>query len=78
MESGLNGWTAEVRHASPTPAAPAGSRPPATFDYEQYYLAEWRNFDGYDKGLKTPYVTNYKVGSEWNVSAGPRTTHRVC
>ena len=33
-----------------------------TFDYEQYYLAEWRNLDGYDNGLKTPYATNYKVG----------------
>ena len=43
-----------------------------TFDYEQYYLAEWRNFDGYDNGLKTPYATNYKVGvEEWNVTRTP-------
>ena len=38
-----------------------------SFDYEQYYIAEWRNFDGYDKGLKTPYTTVYQVGDEWKV-----------
>ena len=44
-----------------------------TFDYEQYYLAEWRNFDGFDNGLKTPYATNWvtSVGDEWNVTPDP-------
>ena len=25
----------------------------------QYYLAEWRNFDGFDKGLQYAYDTTY-------------------
>ena len=53
-------------------------RTSGTFDYEQYYLVEWRNFVGFDKGLKTPYVTDYLVGDEWNGSGVPRTTHRAC
>ena len=69
-EDGANGWTA--RRGSFTNTRGAGwVQTTGTFDYEQYYLAEWRNFDGYDNGLKTPYNTNYKVGSEWNVSRTP-------
>ena len=48
------------------------------FDYEQYYIAEWRNFDGYDKGLKTPYTTVYRSAMTSGRSSGRRTTHRVC
>ena len=64
---GTTVWTDDVE-AAPTAGPPGraldrhhGRRldpDRGTLDYEQYYLAEWRNFDGYDKGLKTPYATN--------------------
>ncbi len=38
---------------------------------EQYYLVEWRNFDGFDRGLKTPYATVYDVDGEWRVNRTP-------
>ena len=38
---------------------------------------EWRNIDGFDKGLKTPYNTNFNVGGS-GTSAGRRTTRRAC
>ena len=70
VESGLNGWTAERGTFTDTTGA-GWVQTSGTFDYEQYYLAEWRNFDGYDKGLKTPYVTDYFVGGEWKVRRTP-------
>ena len=69
-ESGENGWTADVRSFTNTRGA-GWVLTSGTIDYEQYYLLEWRNFDGYDNGLKTPYTTRYKVGSEWRVSRTP-------
>ncbi len=74
VENGLNGWTA--RPGSLTDTTGNGwVQTSGTFDYEQYYLAEWRNFDGYDNGLRTPYTTNWLVetdeGTEWNVSRTP-------
>ena len=47
-----------------------------SFDYEQYYIAEWRNLDGYDKGLKTAYTSVYQVANkegneEWKVKRTP-------
>ena len=55
VESGLNGWTPEVLTFTSTTGA-GWIQTSGEFDYEQYYLAEWRNFDGYDNGLKTPYI----------------------
>ena len=52
-------------------AAKGWVRTSGTFDYEQYYLVEWRNLDGFDKGLKTPYTTNFFVDGEWNVNRTP-------
>ena len=64
-ESGANGWTAQRGSFTNTRGA-GWILTSGTIDYEQYYLAEWRNFDGYDNGLKTPYDTNYsgRVGVE--------------
>ena len=61
VESGDNGWTAEQGTFTDTTGA-GWVRTSGTFDYEQYYLLEWRNFVGFDKGLKTPYITDYLVG----------------
>ena len=74
VEGGDNGWT--VDNGSLTNTRGNGwRRTSGTEDYEQYYLAEWRNFDGYDNGLKTPYATNWLVntdeGEEWNVTRTP-------
>jgi len=70
VEGGANGWTAEVGTFTDTSGA-GWVQSNGSFEHEQYYLAEWRNLDGYDNGLKTAYVANYKVGSEWNVSRTP-------
>ena len=70
VEDGLNGWTPEVSSFTTTTGA-GWVQTSGTFDYEQYYLAEWRNFVGFDKGLKTPYVTDYFVGEEWRVRRTP-------
>ena len=53
-----NGWTATGGSFGPTPPAPAGTSTPARQVKAQYYLAEWRNFDGFDKGLKYAYDTD--------------------
>ena len=71
VENGPNGWTAQKGSFTNT-TGNGWVQTSGTFDYEQYYLAEWRNFDGYDNGLKTPYVTNWLVdNNEWNVSRTP-------
>ena len=66
VESGDNGWTATGRHASPTPPAPAGIVDSGTTTKAQYYLAEWRNFDGFDKGLQYTYDSIYSHDA-WKV-----------
>ena len=39
------GWVARLGHVA---------------DHAQYYLVEWRNFDGFDKGLQYAYDTTYR------------------
>ncbi len=74
VENGANGWTAEKGSFTDT-TGNGWVQTSGAFDYEQYYLAEWRNFDGYDNGLRTPYMTNWLVntdeGEEWNVTRTP-------
>ena len=70
VEGGVNGWTAGSARWPVTTGA-GWVQTSGAFDYEQYYIAEWRNFDGYDKGLKTPYTTVYQVGDEWRVKRTP-------
>ena len=60
VEGGDNGWTPDRRAPSPTPPAPAGASTPAPEVNAQYYLVEWRNFDGFDKGLQYAYDTTYQ------------------
>ena len=40
---------------------------PKTNTYPLYYLAEWRNNSGFDRGLKYPYQTVYSDDDEWEV-----------
>ena len=58
VESGANGWTAD-----------GWSFVPQTQYYPIYYLAEWRNDSGFDRGLKYPYqsVYNNESTNEWEV-----------
>jgi immune inhibitor A len=48
---------------------------PVTNSYPVYYLAEWRNYSGFDRGLKYPYVTVYnnEATTEWEVDRAPYT-----
>ena len=71
VEDGLNGWAADPGTLTDT-TGNGWVQTSGTFDYEQYYLAEWRNFDGYDNGLRTPYATNWVTSEdEWNVTRTP-------
>ncbi|MFC7650035.1 immune inhibitor A domain-containing protein [Streptosporangium lutulentum] len=36
-------------------------------EISRFYLAEWRNFDGFDKGLQYTYTTNYSRDGAWKV-----------
>jgi immune inhibitor A len=48
---------------------------PLTRNYPMYYMAEWRNASGFDKGLVYPYTTIYNndATSEWEVDRCPYT-----
>lgn len=46
---------------------------PLVREYPRYYLAEWRNSSGFDKGLAYPYQTVYNDVDEWEVDRTPYT-----
>jgi immune inhibitor A len=62
VENPPNGWTTNAFQIVPQ-----------TNDYPLYYLAEWRNNSGFDRGLKTPYTTIYDnpATTEWEVDRTP-------
>lgn len=69
VESGDNGWTGTV--ASWTDTTGAGwHRDSGTQIKAQYYLVEWRNYDGFDEGLKYGYTTVYS-DEGWKVEKVP-------
>ena len=70
VESGDNGWTPEVQSWTTTTGA-GWTRASGTDDYQQYYLVEWRNRVGFDRGLRTPYTSVFDVGGEWKVDRLP-------
>ena len=76
-ESGDERLDGHRRHASPTPPARAGIVDSGTQARRQYYLAEWRNFDGFDKGLQYTYDTDLlaRARGRWRRSS---TTRRAC
>lgn len=65
VESGENGWTTEVASFTTT-TGPGWRIDTGTSVKAQYYLVEWRNFDGFDEGLKYAYNTVYSAGA-WKV-----------
>ena len=73
VESGADGWTAEQGTFTDTEGA-GWIITSGTFIYQHYYLAEWRNYDGFDKGLRYAYDTTYVNGefsNEWRVTRTP-------
>jgi immune inhibitor A len=62
VESPPNGWTTNNFQIVPQ-----------TNSYPLYYLAEWRNNSGFDRGLKYPYVTvfNDEATNQWEVDRAP-------
>ena len=46
---------------------------PLTRIYPMYYLAEWRNNSGFDRGLQYAYQTVYSDDDEWQVDRCPYT-----
>lgn len=46
---------------------------PLTREFERYYLVEWRNNSGFDRGLAYPYQTTYYDDDEWQVDRTPYT-----
>ncbi|MBS1906161.1 MAG: immune inhibitor A [Actinobacteria bacterium] len=69
VESGDNGWTATDSTFTDTTGA-GWTRDSGTQIKAQYYLVEWRNFDGFDNGLKYGYTTVYSDDA-WKVEKVP-------
>ena len=46
---------------------------PVTEVYPRYYLVEWRNLSGFDRGLQYPYQTVYYDEDNWEVDRAPYT-----
>ncbi|WP_313403961.1 immune inhibitor A domain-containing protein [Aeromicrobium sp.] len=71
VESGPNGWTATIDSWVAGEAPGAGwVIDSGTSSNAQFYLVEWRNLDGFDKGLKYAYDTTYqRLGEDgaWKV-----------
>ncbi|MDF2091978.1 immune inhibitor A [Knoellia sp. 3-2P3] len=62
-----NGWTATVGTWVDTTGT-GWVLDSGTSRNAQYYLVEWRNFDGFDKGLQYAYDTTYQAGDgSWKV-----------
>jgi immune inhibitor A len=58
VEGGDNGWTPDVETQNGT-TGQGWIRTSGTLEFEQYYIAEWRNFSGFDKGLRYAYATRW-------------------
>jgi immune inhibitor A len=72
VEGGEAGWTSEQGTFTDTEGA-GWIITTGTFVYQHYYLAEWRNYDGFDKGLRYAYDPIYlnADGAEWRVTRTP-------
>ncbi|MGH3385451.1 MAG: immune inhibitor A domain-containing protein [Nocardioidaceae bacterium] len=66
VESGNAGWT--LTPGTFTDTSGEGWRiDSGTQVKAQFYLAEWRNFDGFDEGLKYAYDSTYQRDGSWKV-----------
>lgn len=61
-----NGWTPHVGTFVDT-TGQGWHLDTGTSVQAQYYLVEWRNFDGFDEGLKYAYDTTYSTEDAWKV-----------
>jgi immune inhibitor A len=62
VEGGADGWISD-----------GWGIVPVTNIYPRYYLVEWRNLSGFDRGLQYPYQTVYSDDDEWEVDRAPYT-----
>jgi immune inhibitor A len=68
VESGDAGWATTVgTFVEGTPLGAGWRIDTGTAENNHYYLAEWRNFDGFDEGLKYAYDTTYSSFGPWKV-----------
>ncbi len=61
-----NGWTPVTGTFESTSGA-GWRKDNGILVQKQYYLVEWRTFDGFDEGLKYAYDTTYSVDGAWKV-----------
>lgn len=67
VEGGDNGWEKQVETFAAS-TGPGWRIDSGTSTTAQYYLVEWRNFDGFDEGLKYGYDTVYSAtAGAWKV-----------
>ncbi|MBF8192602.1 immune inhibitor A [Nonomuraea sp. K274] len=66
VEGGDNGWLA-VGGTFTNTSGTGWSRNNGERQIDRFYLAEWRNFDGFDKGLQYTYDTDYQLDGAWKV-----------
>jgi immune inhibitor A len=67
-----NGWTGTVASWTGTTTGAGWKLDPGTSLANHYYMAEWRNLDGFDKGLQYAYDSTYTptqagTGGAWRV-----------
>jgi immune inhibitor A len=68
VEGGTKDWTTTIGTFVPgTPLGGGWRIDTGTASSNQYYMAEWRNFDGFDKGLQYAYDTTYSDFGPWKV-----------
>ncbi|GAA3799518.1 hypothetical protein GCM10022226_18700 [Sphaerisporangium flaviroseum] len=70
VESGAAGWTAATGTFTDTSGA-GWVQHSGSLKSAQYYLAEWRNLDGFDKGLSYTYDTTWLHDGAWKVEKVP-------
>jgi immune inhibitor A len=72
VEGGAGDWTTSLGTFAGTAGA-GWQITDGVFEFGQYYLAEWRNFDGFDRGLKYTYDSDYLRfdNGEWSVQRVP-------
>ncbi|MEV4112888.1 immune inhibitor A domain-containing protein [Nonomuraea sp. NPDC049695] len=66
VEGGDNGWKATGGTFTNT-SGQGWTRNNGEREISRFYLAEWRNFDGFDNGLKYTYDTDYSRDGAWKV-----------
>ena len=66
VENGANGWHASGGTFTNT-SGQGWTINNGEREIQRFYLAEWRNFDGFDKGLQYAYDTTYSRDGAWKV-----------